>query len=363
MIPMRKAGGFSLIELMIAMTLGLVLLAVLATVFSSSSESQRALQRNAAQIESGRFAMDMLTQDLHVAGYYGQMGIQPNTATLPDPCLVTTAAQIKAAMTAPVQLYRAVDLVSIPDTSATTCGTWLNNSNVKPGSDILVIRRAETSVVAIGQTALSNEVYLQATSGDYEIQFGNGSALLALKKADGNDTVLRKLDNTAAEIRKYRTHIYFVARCSVPGGGGDVCGAANDDGGTRIPTLKRLELTVSGTTRTFVVTPIAEGVDYFKVDVGLDTSPPAVNAATNSIGDGAPDSYTNAPSAADHANIVTAKIHMVVRNPEPSAGFLDDKTYALGLIGSVGPIGDRYKRHGYVSEIRLTNLSARREIP
>ena len=48
----RRQQGLSLIELMIAITLGLLVLAGLTTVFVTASESQRELQRSAQQIES-----------------------------------------------------------------------------------------------------------------------------------------------------------------------------------------------------------------------------------------------------------------------------------------------------------------------
>ena len=49
----------------------------------------------------------------------------------------------------------------------------------------------------------------------------------------------------AAAIRRYRTHIYFVAPCSVPFDGSNppICTGPSDDGGRPIPTLKRLEVT------------------------------------------------------------------------------------------------------------------------
>src|SRR6266853_1707867 len=79
--------GFSLIELMIAMTIGLLILAGLVTLFVNTSQSQQALQRSAQQIENGRYAMDVLIQDLHHAGYYGRYSAYSDGTTLPDPCI------------------------------------------------------------------------------------------------------------------------------------------------------------------------------------------------------------------------------------------------------------------------------------
>ena len=61
--------GFSLIELMIGLTVGLLLVAGLGTIYASSVRSQAELQKSAAQIENGRYAMEKISADLHLAGF------------------------------------------------------------------------------------------------------------------------------------------------------------------------------------------------------------------------------------------------------------------------------------------------------
>ncbi len=386
-----KQHGLSLIELMVAMTLGLMLLAGLAVVFANSSQSQRELQRSAQQIENGRYAMDAITQDIHLAGYYGRYSAYPDVALLPpfpDPCITGNAAALKSALAYPVQGYVAPNQTSRPDLSATTCGAaaLLPAANLYPGSDILVIRRAATTPLAIGANAALNEVYLQSGPASADIQFGTNNPITSLSQADGTTaaTITQKNGN-AESIRKYHVHIYFVAPCSVPAGTSIPCtGAAGED---TIPTLKRLELSVSGGptppagTLTFNVVPIAEGIEAFKIEYGIDNSPNAANGSTGRIGDGAADVYipniaTAAPAAADFASAVSTKVWLIARNTEPSPGFTDTKTYPVATPSTVlgagtvqgtglvyGPYNDQFKRHSYFSGIRLTNLSARRENP
>jgi type IV pilus assembly protein PilW len=201
--------------------------------------------------------------------------------------------------------------------------------------------------------------------------------------ADGVTAATIKQKNGNAEsIRKYHVHIYFVAPCSVPAGSGDVCTGANDDGGRPIPTLKRLELGVDASgNRKFNVVPVAEGIEAFKIEYGIDNSPNTANSSTGRIGDGAPDVYipnisTAAPTVVDFANAVSAKVWLIARNTEPSPGYSDTKTYPVATSSAVlgagtvqgtglvyGPYNDQFKRHSYFSGLRLTNLSARRENP
>lgn len=362
--------GVSLIELMVAMTLGLVLLAGLVTIFSNSSQTQRELQRTAQQIENGRYAMDAITQDLHHAGFYGQYFSFPAGTALQEACATDTAT-ITTALSFPVQAVRAADLSTRPASPGTNCATWFVTANIKPGSDVLVVRRAETSTLAVGSASVNNEVYLQANTSSVEVQIGNGSVMTSTSKADGSAATVKKKDGvTAADIRKFRTHIYFVAPCSIPAGGGDICTGSTDDGGAPIPTLKRLELGVSTAgARTFNVVPISEGIEFFKVEFGIDNSPGTANASTGLIGDGAPDTYINTtPTAADLGNIVTAKVYLLARNTESTPGFSDSKTYTLGsvtaLTWTAAAAADLpYKRHAYSSEMRLVNQSSRRENP
>jgi type IV pilus assembly protein PilW len=87
------------------------------------------------------------------------------------------------------------------------------------------------------------------------------------------------------------------------------------------------------------------------------------NPITNMLGDGAPDHYVASPAAADFTSAVAARVHVLARNTEPSVGFVDSKTYRLGLAGDLGPLNDAYKRHVYTGTVRVTNTSGRREIP
>src|SRR5687768_7763257 len=61
--------GFTLIELMISMALGLVLLLVIGTVFVSSRQTFREQEDNARIQESGRFALEILGRSIKQAGH------------------------------------------------------------------------------------------------------------------------------------------------------------------------------------------------------------------------------------------------------------------------------------------------------
>lgn len=381
--------GFSLIELMIGLTVGLLLVAGLGTIYASSVRSQAELQKSAAQIENGRYAMESISADLHLAGFYGDFAnlppLQSSTltvpASLPDPC-ATSTANLLAALPLPLQGY--------DSPSATPISTCLSSANFLSGTDVLVIRRASTAILAPGSTPVSNEIYMQANTDVADIQAGSsGAALTSTSKADGGTaTIMKKNTATgvfdlAADIRKYEVHIYFVAPCSLPNGGGTTCTGSADDGGIPIPTLKRLELTSDGTTTVMNIVPLVEGIENLQIEYGIDDTPNSADISTGFVGDGAPDAYITSPSTAalsttippslsNWQNVVAAKVFILARNTSQTNGYTDTKTYCLGSLDSTGacptaatfgPFNDRYKRHVYSAQVRLTNPSSRREIP
>ena len=67
--PPGRQSGFSLIELMIAITLGLVILAALTSFFVQTSGNRTEMERNTRQIENGRYAIDAMREDIGLAGF------------------------------------------------------------------------------------------------------------------------------------------------------------------------------------------------------------------------------------------------------------------------------------------------------
>ena len=382
-------SGVTLIELMIALTIGAILLVGLASVFINSSSARRELEKSSALIENGRYAISMIAEDLSLAGFYGHfhdIGTAP--ATLPDPCILT-AAGLLPAMAQPLQGYRAANLTTIPDiNTANTCeASLLTNANLTQGSDILIIRRADTAVLS-AHLATSDgvpeddEVYLLANRREAVILFGDDSAtinntIVASKAADDalqstkgsaglgvKRSPSKAAVTTWADTRKYRVHVYFIAPCSRGSGANGIC-QAGDDG---IPTLKRLALGTDGSNTVMAIDPLVEGIEYMKLEYGIDTSPTTINATTELIGDGIPDSYVTTPTTAQWASVVSARVYLLARSPQATNGHNDTKSYILGSTSTanqtlIAAANDQFKRHVYSAEVRPTNIAGRREIP
>ncbi len=73
--------GFSLIELMIAMLLGLILIAGVINLFLASSQTYRLQEAMFRVQESGRFALDVMLRDLRDAGFQNLLPINASRNT------------------------------------------------------------------------------------------------------------------------------------------------------------------------------------------------------------------------------------------------------------------------------------------
>jgi len=365
---LRYQRGSTLVEWMVSITIGLILLAGLTTLIAQQSSTQAELEKSSRQIENGRYAMQILNEDVQMAGYYGEFSNLAGLAipgTLPDPCEVDVA-NIEPAMVFPVQGY---------DSPGTTSGllTCINALNHVGGTDILVVRSVETATltIAAAASAAGGQVYLQSgltpTVGLFEKAMGKGAStsgftLLTQAKpaiaAASGIPATPAIPAGPAPLRKFQVHIYFVSPCSVMSNG-STCGTS-DDGGKPIPTLKRVELSASGNTTTMSTTPLVEGIENMQIDYGID-----------SIGnDGSPDGQLLATpvTVEDWADVMALRVHLLTRNNEASAGYVDPKTYEMGYdsagnVQTVTPANAvrSYKRRLFSQLIRVVNPSSRRD--
>jgi type IV pilus assembly protein PilW len=347
-----RNAGFSLAELMIAITVGMLITAGLAVVFSSNIQARGEVERANRQIENGRYAMQLLTEDIRLAGFLGELDptSMVTPAAKPDPC-ATAVADLRAAMPIHVQGYD--EASSIPSCL----------SDVRDATDILVVRRASSCIAGAADCDATSAgiPYFQASlcypvAGTAELASGNINTYFGLDTDTTALTLRKKNCTTLAALRRYLTHIYFIANNNTTGDG--------------IPTLKRAELDTNGGSAAFKIVPLVEGIENLQVEYGIDTD------AIGSVNAGSPNAYTSnpdaysacaAPACVEHwRSVVAVKVHLLARNTEKSVGHTDTKTYSLGLLAdgtakSVGPFNDRYKRHVYQSSMRLSNPAGRRE--
>ena len=322
--------GLSLIELMIALTIGMLIMAALGALMLSITRNNSELAKANAQIENGRFAIQLLQNDLVHAGFWG--GVTPKIpSAIPDPCLAVAGwdATYKANMLGvPVMGYSSSSIVS---SSTCTTGTPAPISQTpQTNSDVLVVRHANTCVTGVG---CDGDTTANPDKGPH-IQVSRcttSSEKAYLIEIDADDLTLTNKDCAApAAARKVVSNIYYV----------------------KDNTLMRSAL-VDGAYQT---QPLIEGIEALRFEYGID-----------STGDGSPDGLyvpCDPCALAQLANVVAVKVHVLARNLEATPGYKDSKTYQLGATSYTVPTADAgFKRHVFSTTVRLVNPSGRREVP
>ncbi|HWT46374.1 MAG TPA: prepilin-type N-terminal cleavage/methylation domain-containing protein, partial [Vicinamibacterales bacterium] len=143
----RSACGFTLVELMVALAIGTILLLALATLFINTSSARAEIDRASRQIESGRYAMQLLGDEIRHAGYLGPLINPPQNSAaltaLPDPCS-DTLANVQNATFLPLQGYAGAASATSLDTGKLGCLD--SAAGYKANTAVIVVRHVDTSI-------------------------------------------------------------------------------------------------------------------------------------------------------------------------------------------------------------------------
>lgn len=395
----RPQRGFTLVELMISLTIGLFIVIALLTLLINVNRNNGELTRTNHLIENGRFALQLLEADVSHAGYWG--GFVPsfddlsNTApptdvpsAVPDPCQAIAAwdAQYKTNLLGiAVQSYEIP--LPVPSPTVSVCASRVVNP--QPKTDVLFVRHLDPANCLPGTAgcpASAGAPYFQLNHC-FNMSSPGGSTTTYVFGTDTTAFTLHQRDCTSAvapgtgtvgtlsPIQAFASNLYYIRNYA-------------DTPGDGIPTLVRSQYGLSGGVPQYQAEQaFIPGIDGFRVELGVDSVSATGAALTttsftsainypNSMvmikptnrGDGYPDgAYVHCTVAAPCSvfqlmNTVAVKIYVLARGDAPSPNYVDTKTYQLGST-TLGPFNDQYKRHLFTQTIRLTNVSGRRETP
>ena len=86
MLKINRQNGFTLVELMIAMMLGILLTGALLTMLTQARQSFKQDETYASMQDESRFAMQELTRDIAMAGFVGEI-LSPDSIEIDDASL------------------------------------------------------------------------------------------------------------------------------------------------------------------------------------------------------------------------------------------------------------------------------------
>lgn len=368
--------GVGIVEIMIALTLGVVIILGITTLYTDSSRSLDDVSRNTRLTETATYAMDVVASDLELAGLWAELAQTPqedklrvgnqwlNDVTPPagilfsekPPCTcVGTGVQAQCehfdpdnanlemdyTLTSPEELgwaiffplYAASSARLNAETVATTnrCGAF---DQADPNSEFVAIRRSSTcsatTETAAGCRGLDGAYHMQIWGLQEPAVAGFAPGDLVLTN-EASDLVARLADNTVSPVYRYISRIYYVDNDSV---------------------LSRLYLDDVSSAQTYLKEELVDGVELLRFEWHVDDN-----------GDGLTDTLTNSPGPEDWINVVGATIWMVIREPQPARGYTDTLTYSVAGASFTVPDGFASHRRGVFSRtVELSNIAGRRRL-
>lgn len=312
--------GVSLIELMVAMAIGIFLMLGAVTVFNQSRNTHRASEAVARLQETARLAMDVVETDIRMANYWGMSNkpeyiVNRAAAGQSPPAEFTTQQQTNVSLCGAAGSNFMIDLEQYIGGSNDAYGLQCGASNYQAGTDVVVIRRANEAQPA----ALDpNRVYLQTSRIQGTLFVPAGGCTDPTNAACIPPAYLPP----ASQSRELEMHAYYVSSQST---------LRND-----LPSLRRkrfASVNAAMATNAVIDEEIAPGVEDMQVRLGIDT-----NDDTNI------DQYVSPGAVPANARVVSATIWMRIRAEERDFGFIDDTAYQYAGMAAAFTPNDNYRR-------------------
>ncbi len=309
------------------MTVGLLVLSFLTVIFVNNSSTRRELDKSADVYENGRYAALVLGDELSHAGYFGTFNAVSPGATTDVPCSTTVADWVNS-LALPVRGSNQLDPPPAPAPPDYPLFSCINAAR-KPSSDAVFLQRASTCVANIaGDCAagvVPGDVYMQVSECGAE--YSTNPFVLAANSGAPYTLQDRDCTGAPAPIRKFVRRIFFLG------------------------TDNRLQFVDLGPLGASQPVALAENIENMQVEYGSDTD-----------GDASPDSFASVP--ANWAEVVGARVWLLARAPQPTPGYTDDKTYAMGdLVIPAASLPAGFKRHVFTGYFNFVNPQGRKEQP
>jgi len=329
---LHRQRGVTLVELMIALVIGLLVTVAMLKVYVDASRMYRFNEGLARVQENGRFALEFLRRDARVAGFWGCY----SDAALTNGISATSDAYINVG--AGHITGTSDDGLNSSDSltfrSATGSGALVTSAMSGPDGTITV---DSTSALATGTAALISD----CENGDlFQITGISGTALARAVGAGANVSPnLNKAYAAGARVYEARQTTYCVA---------DGIGKDTDD--KPIPSLRRA-YGKDSVSDCETGDELLEGIENMQILYGEDTDADADGAN----GDGTANRYVAiGASRLERDRIVSVKISVLVRSinnnltTEPSPYTFNGITVTPGST-------DKYLRKVFTTTIMLRN--------
>jgi len=315
MLPrFSQTTGFTLIEFIASLSLGLSLVAGVLVIFLQTNRSAIQDEEIARVLENGRFLLRLLSREMAMAGFWGKI-VDAGAITLHSSVGV---GQDCGDGNAGIWAVEPVAMEFLDDVNS---GDVASNFECLPAAAV----RVDTDVIAIKRTAdantkdaaiVENQLYLRSAGSRGEVFLGRGVST-------------PPLPDYAATNWAVMPQVFYIRDYSIYPG-------------DSIPAFCRafLDSSASPDMRNEC---LVEGVENLQIEFGVDTD-----------SDWMVNYYDPSPTTAEIQESVSARIHILVRSVNVIPGYINDKSFALGLTRLVAA-NDGYYRRVFSSTVLLRN--------
>jgi type IV pilus assembly protein PilW len=317
-----RSAGVSLIELLVAVTIGVVLIFGATQVYVDSRNTYAINESTARLQETARYAMSVLEPDIRMANNWG----------------LVKGADFISGKVAQVSGGAPVPAASLGGAAATTCGAnfaldlelyieGTNDSYTHTGGCVpfsAAMPLADTITIRRVSTALDNAL---VATGPLRICTTRTSGVLVTDSTSGICTGATGTPLADAQINDLIVNMYYVDQSSSQAG---------------VPSLRRWALNTPNPVPNFQEQEIVPGVEDLQIQYGVDLTGGTgvtAGAATQYLNAGT--ALTNLLNAATPAQIVSVRVWILARSDQPEAGFTDNRVYEYGdRLAANGSTGD-----------------------
>jgi type IV pilus assembly protein PilW len=310
--------GVSLIELMVALVIGLFMIGGAIAVYLKAQDAYATTDATARLQENARYALGIIESDVRMANFWG-LNNRPDFITangssaFPSDCGTTFATDVDNF------------LAGTNNTYSLSCGAL--GGGAVTGSDVLVVRHASATRITPQATPVAAAerdrvlVVSSRTAGQIFVPKDISNAL-----PPGYATSDPVNAPPLADTRQMVANAYYVSQNSSVASG--------------YPALRRKHLVAGPAIGDEEILP---GVQNLQFQMGVDTNE-----------DGTADAFVNPGSVPADARPVSVRVWLLLRAQDLDVSFSDSATYAFGDQTLPAP-GDRYRRMLVSKTIQLRN--------
>lgn len=363
-----RQRGLSMIELMVAITLSLIMLGGVLTLFISSKRGYAIQDASGRLQENARFASSVLGESIRMADYWGGSGNSRNVTLSNKVATTLQAASTCDALVADTSTTITSGIIGYSGGTYSSLPTNIQNciassNNYVPNTDLLLVRYADPEpndyvCDTTGMANCSSSVTFNACSSSacsaYSlpyVRFQPGFASwVFLGGQDFSNAPTNMVNGGADPIYNapYVVQLYYVRPCAVQANG-STC-QKTDDGGQPKPTLVEVQF-VNGH-----MTPqaIIDGVEMMKFLYGIDAG-----------GTKKASQFQTASSVGNWEQVVSVAYSLIVRADAGNNAAPDTSTYTLvdgstytpsGVTLALDTVPDKnYTRRLYNATVQVRN--------